>query len=205
MVEPLVPRWEWRSFAPSFPAIAARLEQDPPEQVRLSDEIYILSRQGGENTKIRYGLMDVKLLLEVNPLGLERWRPFLKFNFPLEPQMVAELHALWEIEPPPGGVPGPCSLERLLAEVVAPHPELATVAVTKRRIGYLVNDCFVERAELTFDGVPLQTVAVEHEDPGRVWEVLREWGVTGWENVNYLTALKRHLGWLEPAGVGHGG
>lgn len=194
-MEPMiVARWEWRAFADLFPAIEAWLADWPLDQVRESEEIYLLSRRTDENTKVRYGLMDIKMLLEVDRTGLERWRPFLKFDFPLDAPMVRELTSHWEVAPPVGVAP--CDLPTLLEQVVVPHPELAAVRVNKKRFGYTIDECFVERAELTFDGRPIQTVAVEHEEAERVVRVLQRWGVTPGENVNYVKALKRHLGWL---------
>ena len=50
----------------------AALTPGPAEE---SDELYLLSAAGA-NVKIRDGLMDVKLLREVDGDGLERWEPW---------------------------------------------------------------------------------------------------------------------------------
>jgi len=77
---------------------------------------------------------------------------------------------------------------------VEPHPDLKTVAVEKERHGFLINGCIVEVADLKFDGRPTRTVAVEMEDPAVVIQTVRELGLDGFENINYLKALKRFVG-----------
>ena len=57
----IVPRWEWRSFGRRFGEAEKRLAALTPSGVQESDEIYLLSRAGG-NVKIRDALMDIKVL-----------------------------------------------------------------------------------------------------------------------------------------------
>ena len=48
----ITPRWEWRSFGWRFGEAEGRLARLTPSGVQESDEIYLLSRAGG-NVKIR--------------------------------------------------------------------------------------------------------------------------------------------------------
>ena len=79
----IIPRWEWRTFGSSFgaadDALAELASSDDPKE---SDELYLLSPDDG-NVKVRDGLMDIKVLREVDPDGLERWEPVMKPAFPL--------------------------------------------------------------------------------------------------------------------------
>src|SRR6266516_2740380 len=79
----IIPRWEWRTFGSSFGAADDALSKlasgnDPVE----STELYLLSTDDA-NVKIRDGLMDIKVLREVDGAGLERWEPVMKQGFPL--------------------------------------------------------------------------------------------------------------------------
>ena len=78
----IIPRWEWRIFGTEFGAAEAALAASTPGLVEESDELYLLSAAGA-NVKVRYGLMDIKLLREVDGDGLERWEPVMKAGFPL--------------------------------------------------------------------------------------------------------------------------
>ena len=62
----------------------------PPSEPHESAETYILSRATDTaNVKIRAGLIDIKLMIE--QLGrLERWRPVLKGEFPLDSRTIVE-------------------------------------------------------------------------------------------------------------------
>ena len=85
----IVPRWEWRTFGSSFGAaddtLAELASSGDPEE---SDELYLLSTEDG-NVKVRDGLMDIKVLREVDHAGLERWEPVMKHSFPLAAEDVS--------------------------------------------------------------------------------------------------------------------
>src|SRR5262249_41579332 len=82
-MEVIVPRWEWRTFGASFGDADRRFRQLPPGNVQESDELYLLSPNCDANVKTRDQLMDIKALEQVNPDGLEQWRPVVKGKFPL--------------------------------------------------------------------------------------------------------------------------
>ena len=78
----IIPRWEWRAFGQRFGSADAAFAALTPTGVQESDELYLLSG-AGDNVKVRADLMDIKILVEVNPDGLEQWRPVMKAGFPL--------------------------------------------------------------------------------------------------------------------------
>ena len=84
----IVPRWEWRNFGERFGDAEAVLSTIPPELVRETDELYLLSPGSDASVKVRDQLMDVKQLQHVNADGLEQWRPVMKAEFPLNPDDV---------------------------------------------------------------------------------------------------------------------
>src|SRR5215467_7309628 len=92
-MEAIVPRWEWRTFAASFGDADRRFRELPPGEAQESDELYLLSPNCDANVKIRDQLMDIKALEQVNPDGLEQWRPVMKETFPLPAAEVAKVCA----------------------------------------------------------------------------------------------------------------
>src|SRR4051812_13829942 len=79
----IVPRWEWRTFGDDFGAAEDAFAASAPDTVQESDELYILSREGGDTVKVRDRLLDVKHLERVNEDGLEQWKPVEKAEFPV--------------------------------------------------------------------------------------------------------------------------
>jgi hypothetical protein len=86
------------------------------------------------------------------------------------------------------------ALEQLLEEIVLPQPELAVVAVFKRRFVFTVNGCMTELDEVWINGADLHSVAIESTDPAAVLEASHTLGLDDLENVNYLQAIKRVIG-----------
>ena len=88
----IIPRWEFRTFGQHFGAAEAAFGAMTPGAVQESDEVYLLVDDGQPTTdvvKIRFDLMDVKTLREVNSDGLERWEPVAKVAFPIAPADMA--------------------------------------------------------------------------------------------------------------------
>ena len=190
----IIPRWEWRTFGKGvFEESEALIRGRSPAQVRKSGEVYILSKQSMNNTKVRDDLMDIKTLKAVNEDRLEQWNPILKATFPLGPDVLPGVFAAL-------GVPLPAlprdaySLQQYLDELIRPRPELRVVQVVKERHGFTIDGCIVEIAEVVFDGMPFRTVAVEQEDPLRVIGTVRALKLDRYENINYLRAMKSAVG-----------
>ena len=186
-------RWEWRTFGTTFGAAETTINSFPKDKVRNSSEVYILSQKSMDNTKIRDMLMDIKSLQQVNGDKLEQWYPIMKAGFPLTHEVLDNVFRAWKTTAP-AYRQETYGYEEFLRGVVEPHPDLKMVAVEKERHGFMINGCIVEIADLKFDGKPIRTVAVEMEDPAVVSKTVGELGLAGFENVNYLKALKRFVG-----------
>ncbi|HOW45947.1 MAG TPA: hypothetical protein PK919_12370 [Candidatus Aminicenantes bacterium] len=189
----IIARWEWRTFGDAFGAAEKNILAFPPDKVRSSSEVYILSRNSMDNTKIRDMLMDIKTLRQVNADKLEQWFPVMKAGFPLAQAVLADVFKAWKAAPPLLAREA-YGYDEFLGELVAPHADLRMVRVEKERHGFMINGCIVEIADLKFDGAPIRTVAVEMADPAAVMRTVRQLGLEGFENVNYLKALKRFVG-----------
>jgi len=163
----IIPRWERRTFGAPFGAADAVLAGLTPTSVEESDEVYLLS-ENGDNVKIRGGLIDVKVLRELDrPHGLERWEPVLKASFPLD---AAAVTAVFEAlrEPLPSLARNAYSLSELLDELVEPSESIRAVSVHKQRVRYTINDCMGELSDIEVDGRHIRTLALEAEDPAAV-------------------------------------
>jgi exopolyphosphatase / guanosine-5'-triphosphate,3'-diphosphate pyrophosphatase len=190
----IIPRWEWRTFGKTvFGKSESLIRARGQAQVRKSGEVYILSKRSMNNTKVRDDLMDIKTLKAVNEDRLEQWNPILKAAFPLGHDVLPRLFEAFDVPLPELARPA-YTLTQCLDELVRPQPDLGVVHVAKERHGFLIDGCIVEIAEVTFDGVPFRTVAVEQEDPRRVIETVRALALDGFENINYLRAMKSAVG-----------
>jgi hypothetical protein len=72
---PIVPRWEWRCFAPSLAILAQAASLPADAAPRDSDETYILDLSGrcAENVKLRDGMLGLASHANTNYiLGLKR-------------------------------------------------------------------------------------------------------------------------------------
>lgn len=192
-MEAIVPRWEWRSFAASFGDADQRFRELSPGKVQESDELYLLSPSCDANVKIRDDLMDLKTLEQVDEHGLQQWRPVLKAAFPLPAAEVAKVSDALEVAPLPRR--SAWALEALQAELTHPSRGVRAVAIHKKRQRYTVGGCLAEMTEVVADGRSTRSVAIEFEDPARVWAAVQEMGLARFENTSYPRGLKRLLAW----------
>lgn len=187
----IIPRWEWRTFGESF-GESESIIKSYEAKVRESSEIYILSSLSNDNTKIRDMLMDIKYLVQVNENKLEQWNPLIKASFPISLDNLKIVANSWKIELPKD-IKNELTYEEFLS-MVKENPNLKMIDVFKNRHGYKINNCIVELAYLKFDGKPINTVAVEHEDPALVYDTVKMLKLDKFENINYLRALKNSVG-----------
>jgi exopolyphosphatase / guanosine-5'-triphosphate,3'-diphosphate pyrophosphatase len=196
MEKEIVPRWEWRTFGAGFSQLDNRLAAFA-NGVLESDEIYFLSPSSDGNVKVRDGLMDIKLLQQVNSDGLEQWRPVMKASFPLA---ASDLKQVFEAL----GIPRPeltgssYTLEQVKQMMVDSHC-IQTLTIHKKRARYTLDSCPAEMTEVLAGSRKTATVAVESEDPARVIAVVRKLGLAELQNVSYPKGLKQLLGMAQGA------
>lgn len=179
---PIVPRWEWRAFAARFHDVETRLADKLKDAPHESDELYFISK-GGENVKVRDGLMDVKVLREVDRNGLEQWIPVMKAGFPLPAAEVEKLLQALKFDAP---IRRPSySLPDFTADFAGPRGPIRSVQVHKRRRRFTIGKCMAELSDVVVSDRPARTIAVEHEDPAAVIGAVRELRLDGWVNTSY--------------------
>ncbi|HNZ08590.1 MAG TPA: hypothetical protein PLI88_00385 [Bacillota bacterium] len=193
MDEKIVPRWEWRTFGPDFPEDEKNIKKFGEPAPKRSEEVYVLSRMSDENTKIREGLMDIKMLQETNANRLEQWKPVMKEAFPLDLEKLKKIFAVYKVALP-HLERDEYTKEQFLDELVRPNRDLKVVEVRKERYAYTINGTIVEFAKTWFNGIPSKTFCVEHEDPELVMKTVKELGLGGYPNINYIKAMKKTVG-----------
>jgi exopolyphosphatase/guanosine-5'-triphosphate,3'-diphosphate pyrophosphatase len=184
-------RWEWRTFGTDFGDAEARVMSGALPR-RDSAELYIVSDHSDANTKIRGHRLEVKTLQQVDARGLELWQPTLSSTFPLAAAPLEAVYRAWAITPPPAGHAA-WTLATFLDDVLQKDHSLTLINVTKSRRNTVVDDCLVEIADATFDGMPARSIAVEHSDGDCVWRVVNALGLAGRENMSYVKALQRFI------------
>jgi exopolyphosphatase/guanosine-5'-triphosphate,3'-diphosphate pyrophosphatase len=186
----IIPRWEWRTFGTRFGVAEARFGALQPGGVQESDELYLLSGEGA-NVKVRADLMDIKVLRETDSAGLERWEPVMKAGFPLAAGDVALVLEALRL-PVPELARDAYTLEQFVAELAVPAG-VRPVAVHKRRVRYTVGGCTSEVSDVTADGRPIRTIAIESEDAAAVVAAVREMGLGDYLNTSYPKGLAAAL------------
>ena len=163
------------------------------DTARASDEIYLVSDASPNNVKVRSDTLDVKVLERTTDEGLELWRPTFKHAFPIPASELLPVWKAWNLVSPVR-TPAEYTLDALLTDVVAANGALHAIRVTKTRTRFDLLGCSAERASLTIDGVPWETVAVEHEDPERVVRAVATLGDNPPQALSYPALLKRIAG-----------
>lgn len=192
------PRFEFRTFARDFGIVEIKMRKlCPCEQIRESSEIYIISAGNNENnTKIRDDKMDIKVFVQEKK-GLEQWNPRMKGAFPMKRETIEkEVFPAFGVELP-DFKREEYTLKQFIEEIIRPHKDLIPVSVFKRRFAFTINGCIAEMAELLINGASIKTASVESVDIEAILKAKEMAGLTEYENVNYLRAIKRIIG-LEP-------
>lgn len=195
-------RYEFRAFAPDFSLVEEAIRRDAAEaRYRESLEVYLMSAgTDTHNTKVRAGLMDMKVLVNKNR-GLEQWRPRMKGGFPLSKQVILdEVFPAFAVKAP-GLKRDAYSFQEYLDKVIRPHPDLAAVSVFKKRLGFEIDGCTAELANVYVNGALMRTACLESTDPELVLQTRTRTHLGGYANVNYLLAIKRVIG-MAPLPVG---
>jgi hypothetical protein len=195
------PRFEFRTFGRDFEEAAylmSRLSVPVPRKVweRHSEEIYILSRTNNvNNTKIRDGKMDIKTFVQEKD-GLEQWNPLMKGEFPMKTEVLKnEVFPAFKVDIPAFDK-DEYTLEEFL-QMVKNHPDLQAVSVEKERFGYMVNDTICEYANVWINGAMVVTVNSESTEIDDIKKTISDLELEGVENINYLQAIKRVIGWID--------
>ena len=196
------PRFEYRSFGRCFEKQAermARLSIPVPEKVweRKSTETYIVSRTNDvNNTKIRDGKMDIKTFVQCVD-GFEQWNPLMKGEFPIAAAMLRdEVFPAFKVGNLPALDKDSYTLDEFLT-MIKNHPDLQAVTVEKVRYGYMVNNTICETGDVYINGAKVVTINSESTEVEDLQKTVKDLGLEGVENINYLQAIKRVIGMID--------
>lgn len=189
-------RWEWRTFGRALGPPGGAAPRLEPGGVEERDELYLLGPEAQDdaagpvahNVKVREGRLDIKLLRQVDAVGLERWEPVLDAAFPVPAVEVAAAFEASGAPPPPLGR-SRYTLEQFLTELVEPSTAWRAVAVHKRRVRFGGGDWSAELADVDSGGRATRTLAVEGEDPAAVWAAVKGFGLAGRVNTSFPRGL----------------
>jgi len=194
------PRFEYRTFGQNFEEqakVMARLSVPIPKSVweRTSDEIYILSKTNDiNNTKIRDGKMDIKTYVQTVD-GLEQWNPLMKGEFPMAKEVLAkEVFPAFKVKMPVLNK-DVYTFDEFMT-IIDAHPDLQGVSVFKQRFGYMVNNTLCEVGNVLINGAKVVTINSESTEIEDIKKTIADVGLEGFENINYLQAIKRVIGWI---------
>lgn len=193
-MEKIIPRWEWRTFGDDLSRGEENIKKFGESRDRVSKEIYILSKNSNDNTKIRDELMDIKSPIRINEdTGLEQWTVLAKSAFPIHINDLALVYKAFGIKLPYLDK-DEYSYKEYIEDLIGKNPSLKMINVEKNRHGYLIDDAIVEIAEVKFNEISTKTIAVEHADMEVVLKAVEKLGLTGYKNVNYIKAMKQTFG-----------
>ncbi len=188
----IIPRWEWRTFGEAFGEAEENIKAYECSRSMESSEVYILSKKSGENIKVRDMLMDIKVLRAVEN-DLEQWFPIMKATFPIGAEEAAEVFKAAGVEVDVNAN-DTWEYDAFIEKMVDTNPDLKAVGVFKKRYGYKIEGATVELADLTIDGNAIRTTAVEDADPELVLSLVEKLGLSGFENISYIKAMRRMVG-----------
>ena len=194
------PRFEFRTFGQDFESahyLMSRLSAIVPEKVweRESDEIYIMSKTNDKNnTKLRDGKMDIKTYVQTVE-GLEQWNPLMKGEFPMKREiLINDVFPAFQVEIPAIKAEEVSRDEFL--KIIENHPDLQAVKIHKSRYGYMVNNTICEVGDVLINGAHVVTINSESTEVEDIIKTMKDVGLEGVENINYLQMIKRVIGWI---------
>jgi len=193
-MEKIIPRWEFRSFQTDFGKAEKFIRQHDVTRVKESSEVYILSQNSNDNTKVRDELMDIKTPLRIDSqTKLEQWTVLMKAGFPIHINELALVYKAFGLQMP-FCENDEYTYRQYIEKLIKPNPNLRMVNVYKKRFGYLIDGCLVEIAEVKFDEIRKKTIGVEHIDPELVQQTVKKLDLSQFENINYIKEMKRTFG-----------
>jgi hypothetical protein len=191
----VVPRFEFRTFAPCLGMVDQRLRAMAgcPE-ISESREIYLLGRDGVRDTniKLRRGRLELKRMIERRH-DLERWRPAGQWAFPVARDTIRVALRPGATREQLTDLPARVSSRDLLHWVARPGIPLYRANVWKRRFRFALQGCRAELDQLLVNGAAVESVAVESEDAQAVLELCAALRLEDCENQSYPLLLSRIL------------
>ncbi len=189
----IIPRYEFRTFDRDLADVAERIGRLAAcSAIKKSSEMYLVTKTKVSNSvKIRDETLEMKSLLETRG-PLELWKPRFKLALPLRPGIIkSQVFAPLAADPAKLEA-GTMIDKRMLVEQIIPScSDIRLARVGKQRFLFEINLCRVEYGELFIEDRPMQTVAIEHEEAGKVLRLREILGLALTENTSYMKKLEQ--------------
>ena len=155
--------WEWRTFGRVPDSVAARAAaHERRGAVVENEDLYLISTLTDQNVKLREdgGQLKLKPLLARVAGGFELYEETerLIYAMPASPDALHKAASLLGVVLEAAA---PLGLKELLARLAAEAPEVRAVRVRKRRTQYLVEDGWIELAELEFPTAVVESLGIQ--------------------------------------------
>ena len=139
--------------------------------------------------------MDIKTYVQTVD-GLEQWNPLTKTEFPVSIDFLkSDIFPAFQVDIPSFNK-SEYTMDEFL-EMVKSQSELQAVRVVKERFGYMVNNTICEVGNVIINGAKVMSINSESTELDDIKKTMSDVGLDGVENINYLQAIKRVLGWID--------
>ena len=139
--------------------------------------------------------MDIKTYIQTVD-GLEQWNPLTKTEFPVSMDFLkSDIFPAFQVDIPSLDK-SEYTMDKFL-EMVKSQSELQAVSVVKERFGYMVNNTICEVGNVIINGAKVMSINSESTELDDIKKTMSDVGLDGVENINYLQAIKRVLGWID--------
>src|SRR5215470_19860226 len=191
--------WEWRAFGEIGSKVSSTVTAHP---IRFGlfchrdEDIYLISPRSNQNVKIRKSgdawLLKFKLLITMVPHGIELYRESanLMYPFPISQEKLRETANLLLTELPASAGSRESFDRETFTEVLrASSPPICQVNVPKTRSQFLVDDGWIELADVFFARGRVQSLSINSHSLEVVQRTLGELEPdSGLEAMNYVEA-----------------
>jgi exopolyphosphatase / guanosine-5'-triphosphate,3'-diphosphate pyrophosphatase len=194
-----VPRWEWRTFGPSFGVAETRIRKYTQVSEQEKHDLFILSELSNDTITVRDDLLRVKTTLRQNADRLQQASAVLHLELPLRIHDLAVLYKFF-------GLPLPL-LERneytrqeLLDEVIKPCGWLSLAGVTTNRTRFQSGEATIDLSDVSIGGIETHTIAIRSAEPGPVSQLVKDLVLGDYKPETFIHAVKRvmDIPWFTP-------
>lgn len=185
----LIPRWEWRTFAPALDAAGALKEMGTRLDSSDHREISLICLTSSHDVTIRDRRLSLKWRKQVGQKGLELWDVVLDAGFPCAQETLRRLFDAWDMALPVLHRAN-YTINAFLDEVIRIHPNLRVVEIEKHSERFTVEGARCEWTHLLANQTPCECLFIEHEDPSLTLQVVRRLGLQARPHASYPSGLK---------------
>lgn len=184
------PRWEWRTFGPSFGPAESRIRKLPTVSTSEHSDLYILSELSNDTITIRDNQIKVKAPLRQNAGGLEQRATVFTAEFPLLLPDIAILYKFFGL-PLPWLEKDSYSYQELLDDVIKPCAWLSLARVERKRFRFNLQGADIDLCEISIAGIETRSMALRCHEVGQLVQLVKDLGLDEYKCETLIRAVKR--------------